>query len=118
MHLTTAQLDRACGVLLATAAGDALGAGYEFGPPLPADAPVAMNGGGSLGWAPGEWTDDTSMALVIAETAATGADLRTAPAQDAIIARWADWAKDARDVGIQTGGILDAVRNGPVHDGI
>jgi ADP-ribosylglycohydrolase/protein-tyrosine phosphatase len=118
MHLTTAQLDRACGVLLATAAGDALGAGYEFGPPLHADAPVEMNGGGSLGWAPGEWTDDTSMALVIAETAATGADLRTAPAQDAIIARWADWAKDARDVGIQTGDILDAVRNGPVHDGI
>jgi ADP-ribosylglycohydrolase len=118
MHLTTAQLDRACGVLLATAAGDALGAGYEFGPPLPPDAPVEMKGGGSLGWAPGEWTDDTSMALVIAETAATGADLRTAPAQDAIIARWADWAKDARDVGIQTGDILDAVRNGPVHDGI
>jgi ADP-ribosylglycohydrolase len=118
MHLTTAQLDRACGVLLATAAGDALGAGYEFGPPLPPDTPVEMKGGGSLGWAPGEWTDDTSMALVIAETAAAGADLRTAPAQDAIIARWADWAKDARDVGIQTGDILDAVRNGPVHDGI
>ena len=32
MDLTTVQLDRARGVLLATAAGDALGAGYEFGP--------------------------------------------------------------------------------------
>ncbi len=31
-RLSTAQLDRAVGVLLATAAGDALGAGYEFGP--------------------------------------------------------------------------------------
>ena len=112
MDLTTAQLDRACGVLLATAAGDALGAGYEFGPPLAPDAPVAMKGGGSLGWAPGEWTDDTSMALVIAETAATGADLRALPAQDAIVARWADWAKDARDVGIQTREVLGAVRNG------
>ena len=39
MELTTAQLDRACGVLLATAAGDALGAGYEFGPPLADGAP-------------------------------------------------------------------------------
>ena len=29
MTLTTAQLDRACGVLLGTAAGDALGAPYE-----------------------------------------------------------------------------------------
>ena len=70
MTLTTAQLDRAYGALLATAAGDALGAGYEFGPPLPSDAPVEMKGGGSLGWAPGEWTDDTAMAVAVAETAA------------------------------------------------
>ena len=52
---TTAQLDRACGVLLATAAGDALGAGYEFGPPLPEDTEIAMRGGGSFRWARGEW---------------------------------------------------------------
>ena len=36
LRLTTAQVDRAAGVLLATACGDALGAGYEFGPPLAA----------------------------------------------------------------------------------
>jgi len=30
MRLTGDQLERAAGVLLATAAGDALGAGYEF----------------------------------------------------------------------------------------
>jgi ADP-ribosylglycohydrolase len=59
-------LDRACGALLAAAAGDALGAGYEFGPPLPLTAAAEMKGGGSLGWAPGEWTDDTSMAVAIA----------------------------------------------------
>ena len=35
-----------------------------------------MVGGGSFGWEPGEWTDDTSMAIAIAEVAATGADLR------------------------------------------
>ena len=34
--------DRAAGVLLGTACGDALGAGYEGGPPLPDDAPIAM----------------------------------------------------------------------------
>ena len=28
---------------------------------------VAMVGGGSFGWEPGEWTDDTSMAIAIAE---------------------------------------------------
>jgi ADP-ribosyl-[dinitrogen reductase] hydrolase len=79
VELTTAQRDRACGVLLATAAGDALGAGYEFGPPLPDDAPVTMRGGGACNWAPGEWTDDTAMAIAIAEVAATGADLRSVP---------------------------------------
>jgi hypothetical protein len=72
MTLTTAQLDHACGVLLGTAAGDALGAPYEFGPPRGPQLEVAMVGGGSFGWEPGEWTDDTSMAIVIAEVAATG----------------------------------------------
>ena len=36
MKLTAAQLDRAHGTLLATAAGDALGAPYEFRPARPA----------------------------------------------------------------------------------
>lgn len=118
MRLTTAQLDRACGVLLATAAGDALGAGYEFGPPLPTDAPVEMTGGGSFNWAPGEWTDDTSMALAIAETAATGADLRTTAAQDAITARWCAWAMEAKDIGMQTARVLGEVRRGTAAEAL
>jgi len=48
--LSPAQRDRAAGVLVATAAGDALGAGYEFGPPLPTSTPVGMVGGGGFGW--------------------------------------------------------------------
>ena len=52
MTLTTAQLDRACGALLGTAAGDALGAPYEFGPPRGPELEVAMVGGGSFGWGP------------------------------------------------------------------
>jgi ADP-ribosylglycohydrolase len=118
VHLDAAQLDRARGVLLATAAGDALGAGYEFGPPLPDEAPVTMKGGGHFGWAPGEWTDDTSMALAIAETAAGGADLRTMLAQDAITARWAAWARGARDVGAQTSMVLGAVRHGTAAEAL
>ena len=47
-----------------------------------------MVGGGSFGWEPGEWTDDTSMAIGIAEVAATGADLRQEEALDAIARRW------------------------------
>ena len=93
MTLTTAQLDRAVGVLLGTAAGDALGAAYEFGPPRGPELEVAMVGGGSFGWEPGEWTDDTSMAIAIAEVAATGADLREEEALDAIVRRWHEWSQ-------------------------
>jgi hypothetical protein len=60
MGLTAAQRDRACGALLATAAGDALGAGYEFDGPRGPDEPVDMIGGGLGPFQPGEWTDDTS----------------------------------------------------------
>ena len=70
--MTATLLDRATGTRLASAAGDALGAGYEFGPPLPDDQPVHMAGGGTFGWAPGEWTDDTSMAVPIAQVLADG----------------------------------------------
>lgn len=109
--LSGPQLDRAAGVLLATACGDALGAGYEFGPPIPAHVPIRMNGGGM--WEPGEWTDDTSMAIAIAEVTAHGVDLRTPAAQDAVVARWVEWSRTAKDVGNQTRAVLRAVRDDP-----
>ncbi|WP_319446594.1 MULTISPECIES: ADP-ribosylglycohydrolase family protein [unclassified Mycobacterium] len=109
MKLTTAQIDRACGVLVATAAGDALGAPYEFQSARGPEKQVAMVGGGSFGWKPGEWTDDTSMALAIAEVAATGADLRDESAKDAIVERWYHWSRTATDVGNQTRNVLSRV---------
>lgn len=112
-HLTGAQIHRAAGVLLGAACGDALGAGYEFGPPLPDEAPVAMTGGGSFGWEPGEWTDDTAMAVAIAEVAAAGGDLRDVGALDAVVARWAGWARSAPDVGVQTRAVLSAAGTAP-----
>ena len=48
----TSRDDRIEGVLLATAAGDALGAPYEFKPPRGPKLDVVMAGGG--GWEPGE----------------------------------------------------------------
>lgn len=105
--------DRIEGVLLATAAGDALGAPYEFAPARGPELPVEMVGGGV--WEPGEWTDDTSMAIAIAEVAATGADLRDPAAQDRIVARWHEWSLRAKDVGIQTRSVLSAAaRSGAV----
>lgn len=104
--------DRVEGALLATAFGDALGAPYEFQPPRGPELDVAMVGGGP--WRPGEWTDDTSMAIAIAEVAATGADLREAAAQDTMVQRWYEWSRNAKDVGVQTRSVLSAA----AHDGM
>ncbi len=105
MRLSAIQLDRAAGVLLSTAAGDALGAGYEFTHPAP-DAPIDMIGGG-LGFAPGEWTDDTSMAIGIAQATAARLDLRTAEGLDAVAAHWVDWYDSSpTDIGNQTRAVL------------
>ncbi|MGY4867328.1 ADP-ribosylglycohydrolase family protein [Mycolicibacterium elephantis] len=107
-NLTTAQRDRAVGVLVGTAAGDALGAGYEFGDPMPPERPVGMIGGGLGPFVPGEWTDDTSMAIAIAEYAAMGGDLRRESSLDHIVRRWHWWARNAKDVGVQTRRVLSA----------
>jgi ADP-ribosylglycohydrolase len=58
--------DRYLGSMLGLAAGDALGTTLEFCPPG-SFAPIAdIVGGGPFGLEPGQWTDDTSMALCLA----------------------------------------------------
>ena len=54
----TSYNDRVEGVLLATAAGDALGAPYEFKPPRGPELEVAMVGGGPWEPASGPMTLD------------------------------------------------------------
>ncbi|MGD9525541.1 MAG: ADP-ribosylglycohydrolase family protein [Pseudonocardia sp.] len=106
------RLDRAAGVLLGAAAGDALGVPYEYGSrPLPAPGePARMLGGGLGGFAPGEWSDDTAMTCAIAEVAATGADLRSPAALDAVAAGFLRWFKGRPpDVGVQTRRVLGGV---------
>lgn len=116
MGLTPEQVDRAVGVLLGSACGDALGAGYEFEVATPGPDGPQMIGGGLGGFAPGEWTDDTSMAVVIAEVAATGADLRTSEALDAIAAGFRRWYDGGpADIGIQTRHVLHVA--GPAPSG-
>ncbi len=105
-ELTASQIHRAAGVLLGMACGDALGAGYEFGPPIPEFTPVMM-GGGSGPWGEGQWTDDTDMAVVIAQAAAAGLDLRSPEAHDRLAAQWYGWSVQSMDVGTQTRTVLD-----------
>lgn len=118
MRLTTAQNDRAAGVLLATAAGDALGVPYEFATPPAPDVDAAMTGGGLGNFAPGEWSDDTSMALAVARVAATGADLTTDDALDAIALGFLAWFDGGpADIGIQTRSVLGRARRRLAADG-
>src|SRR5579871_4967454 len=64
-------LDRYRGCLLGLAAGDALGTTLEFTPPGTFDPITDMVGGGPFDLKPGQWTDDTSMALCMAESLVT-----------------------------------------------
>lgn len=58
------------GALLGLATGDALGTTIEFRPPGSFDPVSDMIGGGPFALRPGEWTDDTAMALCLAESLA------------------------------------------------
>ena len=107
--LPAAALDRASGVILGQACGDALGVPYEFGcralEPLP-----RMLGGGLGGYAPGEWSDDTQMAFCIARVSSTGASLASSDALDAIAEGFLDWyAASPPDVGILTRAVLGSM---------
>lgn len=54
--------------MLGLAAGDAVGTALEFRAPGTFEPIADMTGGGPFALKPGEWTDDTSMALCLAES--------------------------------------------------
>ena len=106
--------DRLTGILVGAACGDALGAGYEFGGPVPADQPVTMRGQGAF--EPGEWTDDTAQLLAIVLAAADGADLRTIAGEDAVAGRLQDWYLSParlKDIGIHSAAVFSEVATLP-----
>jgi ADP-ribosylglycohydrolase len=74
------------GALLGLAIGDALGAAVEFQTPGSFQPVTGYRDGGPHGLAKGEWTDDTSMALALADSIATaGWDLNDQAS------RYVDW---------------------------
>lgn len=114
--------DRALGALIGLAAGDAVGTTLEFSvrdsrPPI-----HDMVGGGPFSLEPGEWTDDTSMALCLADSliANTG---RVEPAH--LLACFVNWWRHGLnsvtgvcfDIGKATFVALDAFeRNGTLEN--
>lgn len=86
--MTTTQ-SRYEGCLLGLAAGDALGTTVEFKAPGSFTPLTDIVGGGPFGLQKGQWTDDTSMALCLAESLIT---CRTFNARDQI-ERYVRWWK-------------------------
>ena len=61
-------LSRARGTLMGLVVGDAVGTTNEFRPAGSFEPITDMVGGGVFGLEPGQWTDDTSMALCLADS--------------------------------------------------
>jgi ADP-ribosyl-[dinitrogen reductase] hydrolase len=60
--------ERYRGAIFGLAVGDALGTTIEFSPPGTFKPVTDVVGGGPFGLEPGQWTDDTSLALCLAES--------------------------------------------------
>lgn len=88
MNRTSDRTDRTHGVLLCLACGDALGTGYEFKPAMRTGESVDRVGGGLGDFAPGEWTDDTSMASVMAQALAVSAGVVSETACTQMVRGW------------------------------
>ena len=97
--------DRSRGALIGLAVGDALGAAVEFRSPGSFAPVIGYRNGGPHGLNAGEWTDDTSMALALADSIAkAGWDLNDQGS------RYVEWWKTGKysvngrcfDIGITT----------------
>lgn len=100
--------DRAAGVVTGCAAGDALGAPYEFKATLDPSVPAEF-GKGTFGHGPGEWTDDTSMGVPILQLVASGRSWDEPTTIAYLLDSWSGWAKNAMDVGVQTRNVLEQI---------
>ena len=69
--MSQVQTDRQRGTLFGLAVGDAMGAAVEFETPGCFQPVTGYRAGGPHGLNPGEWTDDTSMALALADSIAS-----------------------------------------------
>ncbi|GAC80902.1 ADP-ribosylglycohydrolase [Gordonia malaquae] len=117
--LTGEVLDRARGALIGGAVGDALGVPYEFSLRLASTGVPIMRGGGLGDFAPGEWSDDTSMAMGVAMAGARHRTLVSPAALDDVAAGFLDWFEsNPPDVGNQTRKVLGNVHRGTSDTGL
>lgn len=103
---------RVVGALLGWIVGDALGAPFEFGPagqysarfPAPVLTGAGEMTGGGI-WRPGEWTDDTQMGLMVAQSLLDQGHLAPGDVFD----RFRVWANAGpKDIGSSTRSVLSS----------
>lgn len=106
--------DRARGCLLGLAVGDALGTTLEFSERGTLPRQTEMTGGGPFGLRAGEWTDDTAMALALAESLLARGGLDPRDAMDRFVAWWREGAYSCTgrcfDIGATTAEALGRYR--------
>ena len=99
-------IDRARGAFLGLAVGDALGTTIEFMARDSYPRQTEMIGGGPFGLRPGEWTDDTSMALALADSLIACPEFDAADLMDRFVRWWTqgEYSCNGRcfDIGITT----------------
>ena len=99
--------DRLRGVAVGAAIGDVLGMPLEFGPAIPADRLVRTMHSGRL--PAGAFTDDTEMALALADSLLERSPLDA----DSLARHFVAWYRTGpSDVGIQTSNVLGRIARG------
>jgi ADP-ribosyl-[dinitrogen reductase] hydrolase len=113
-HKNTEMLDRAKGALVGLAVGDAIGTTIEFSPRDSYSHLTDMVGGGPFNLEPGQWTDDTAMALALADSLLSDPMLN----ESELMARFSNWHEwgmysctgECFDIGITTRTAIDQWR--------
>ena len=109
--------DKCLGSLIGLAVGDAIGTTVEFKPRDTFPKLTNMIGGGPFRLQPGEWTDDTAMALALADSLISQGKLD----QTALMQRFVAWWRHGEysctgtcfDIGITTSTALARSRSAP-----
>ncbi|MGK9170161.1 ADP-ribosylglycohydrolase family protein [Inquilinus limosus] len=108
--------DRARGALVGLAVGDALGTTLEFSARDSQPHHREMTGGGPFGLEPGQWTDDTSMALALADSLIARGGFDANDVMDRFVSWWREGAYSCTgacfDIGIATRQALDHYLHG------
>lgn len=104
MQDATTRLDRATGCLLGLAIGDALGTTVEFRRRGTFEPVCDISGGGPFALKPGQWTDDTAMALCLADSLIECAAFDAADQMQRYVRWWRQGYRSSTGVCFDIGG--------------